>query len=118
MDRILMEGMVFFGRHGVFAAERELGARFTVDVDLEADLSAAAASDRLEDTVDYTVAHRLVGEVVGGEPCNLVETVAGRIADRLLALDRVSRVTVRVRKRPALGGAELRSLGVEVTRPR
>src|SRR6266699_2880415 len=100
MDRILMEGMVFFGRHGVHPAERELGARFTVDVDLETDLAAAGASDRLEDTVDYTAAHRLVGEVVGGEPCNLIEAVAERIAARLLTLDRVRRVTVRVRKRP------------------
>jgi dihydroneopterin aldolase len=118
MDRILLEGMVFFGRHGVHAAERELGARFTVDADLEVDLRPAAASDRLEDTVDYTAAHRLVGEVVGGEPCDLIETVAERVAARLLTLERVSAVTVRVRKRPALGGAELASLGVEVNRTR
>jgi len=117
MDRILMEGMVFFGRHGVFPVERELGARFTVDVDLETDLSTAGASDRLEDTVDYTLAHRLVGEVVEGEPCRLIETVAERIAGRLLALDRVERVTVRVRKLPAVR-AQLRSFGVEVTRAR
>jgi dihydroneopterin aldolase len=117
MDRILMEGMVFFGRHGVLPAERELGARFTVDVDLETDLAAAGASDRLEDTVDYRLAHRLVGEVVGGEPCHLIEAVAERIAARLLTLDRVQRVTVRVRKRPT-PQAELRSFGVEVTRGR
>ena len=118
MDRILIEGMVFFGRHGVFEAERQLGGRFTVDAELEADLSAAGASDRLEDTVDYTVAHRLVGEVVRGEPCRLIETVAERIARRLLSLDRVSRVTVRVRKRPALPDGDLGSVGVEVTRSR
>src|SRR5438094_584289 len=52
MDRILMEGMAFFGRHGVFPAERELGARFTVDVELMGDLREAAASDRLDDTVN------------------------------------------------------------------
>jgi dihydroneopterin aldolase len=62
-----MEGMVFFGRHGVFPAERELGARFTVDVELEADLAQAARSDRLEDTIDYARAYRMVGEVVGVE---------------------------------------------------
>jgi dihydroneopterin aldolase len=117
LDRILMEGMTFFGRHGVFPAERELGARFTVDVELEADLAEASASDRLEDTIDYANAYALVGEVVKGEPCHLLETVAGRIAARLLALDRVERVTVRVRKRPPLDG-EFRSFGVEVTRCR
>jgi dihydroneopterin aldolase len=117
VDRILMEGMTFFGRHGVFPAERELGARFTVDVELEADLAQASLSDRLEDTIDYANAYALVGEVVKGEPCHLLETVAGRIASRLLALDRVERVTVRVRKRPPLDG-EFRSFGVEVTRCR
>jgi dihydroneopterin aldolase len=117
VDRILMEGMVFFGRHGVFPAERELGARFTVDVELEADLAQAARSDRLEDTIDYARAYRMVGEVVGGQPCHLLESVADRIAWRLLELDRVRQATVRVRKRPPLDG-EFRSFGVEVTRCR
>lgn len=116
MDRIVMEGMVFFGRHGVYPAERELGARFTVDVELECDLAAAAASDRLEDTVDYAHAYQLVREVVEGEPSQLLESVAGRIADRLLELDRVAATTVRVRKRPPLPG-EFHAFWVEVTRP-
>jgi dihydroneopterin aldolase len=117
MDRILLEGMAFVGHHGVLEAERELGVRLVVDVELETDLRAAGASDRLEDTIDYTLAHRLVGEVVRGEPCHLLETVAERIAARLLTLAGVGRVTVRVRKRPPLE-AELRSLGVEVSRSR
>src|SRR3989442_1303970 len=117
MDRILMEGMAFFGRHGVFAAERELGARFTVDVEMEADLSAARRSDRLEDTVDYVHAYRAVQRVIEGEPCHLLETVADRIAGSLLELEHVERVTVRVRKRPPLEG-EFRAFGVEVTRGR
>lgn len=111
-----MEGMAFFGRHGVFPAERELGARFTVDVELSGDLAQASRSDRLEDTIDYTRAYDLVKEVVEGEPCHLLEAVAGRIADRLLQLPRVERATVRVHKRPPLEG-EFRSFGVEVTRP-
>ncbi len=112
-----MEGMAFFGRHGVFPAERELGGHFTVDVELDVDLSHAAASDRLQDTVDYANAYALVREVVEGEPCHLLETVAGRIAERLLGLERVRRARVRVRKRPPLPG-EFRAFGVEVTRER
>jgi dihydroneopterin aldolase len=115
MDRIVMEGMVFFGRHGALAAERELGARFTVDVELQCDLAAAAESDRLQDTVDYSEAYEDVREVVEGEPCQLLEAVAGRIADRLLDYDRVAAATVRVWKRPPLPG-EFRAFGVEVTR--
>jgi dihydroneopterin aldolase len=117
MDRILMEGMAFIGRHGVFPAERELGARFVVDVAMEADLSQAGTSDRLEDTVNYAHAYRLVREVVQGEPCHLIETVAERIAARLLCLERVDRVTVRVHKRPPLEG-EFESFAVEVSRGR
>ncbi len=112
-----MEGMTFFGRHGVFPAERELGARFTVDVELEADLGRAGASDRLDDTVNYAHAYELVREVVEGDPCHLLEAVAQRIADRLLGLPRVERATVRVHKRPPLEG-EFRSFGVELVRSR
>src|SRR5919198_5554751 len=104
MDRILMEGMAFFGRHGVFPAERELGARFTVDVELMGDLRAAAASDRLDATINYAQAYELVKEVVEGDPCHLLEAVAQRIAERLLELPRVEQGTVRVRERAPLEG--------------
>jgi dihydroneopterin aldolase len=117
MDRILMEGMAFFGRHGVFPAERELGARFTVDVELFGELSEAARSDRLDSTIDYARAYALVKEVVEGDSCHLLEAVAERIAGRLLALPRVERAVVRVRKKPPLEG-EFHSFGVELTRSR
>lgn len=111
-----MEGMAFYGRHGVFPAERELGGRFTVDVELEGDLRAAAAADRLDGTIDYTRAYEAVRAVVEGEPCHLLEAVAARIAERLLELPKVERARVRVHKRPPLPG-EFRSFGVEVVRP-
>ncbi len=116
MDRLLLEGMAFVGHHGVFPAERELGARFVVDAELERDLSTAGRSDQLDDTLDYREPYNAVRAVVEGEPCQLIETLAERIADRLLACDGVQRVTVRVRKRPPLPG-EFVSVGVEVTRP-
>lgn len=117
MDRLLLEGMVFFGRHGRLPAERELGQRFAVDVELEADLGLAGRSDRLEDTVDYVRAYETVREVVEGEPCQLLEAVAERVAGRLLSLKGVQRARVRVRKRPPVPG-EFTSFGVEVTRSR
>jgi dihydroneopterin aldolase len=116
MDRLLLEGMAFFGRHGALPAERELGGRFGVDVALEADLGQAGLSDRLEDTVDYVRAYEIVREIVEGEPCSLLEAVAERVAGRLLELQRVERVTVRVSKRPPLEG-QFEAFRVEVTRP-
>ena len=71
----------------------------------------------MEDTVDYSKVYEVVRGVVEGEPCRLLEAVAERIAGRLTAMDRVERVTVRVRKRPPLEG-EFRAFGVEVSRPR
>lgn len=83
-DRILLEGMVFYGRHGTLAAERDLGQPFVVDIELRLDLQSAGLSDDLTQTVDYSEAHRRVQEVVEGPPVNLTETVAERIAGALL----------------------------------
>ncbi len=117
MDRILLEGMAFSGRHGVLPQERELWTRFAVDVALETDLGRVGVSDRLEDTVDYTRAHEVVREVVEGDPCRLLETLAERIAGRLLELDGVAAARVRVAKKPPVPG-EFRAFAVEIERRR
>lgn len=98
MDTITITGLEVFGHHGVLPHERELGQRFVVDLVLECDLRAAAASDALDDTIDYGVLAGDVAEVAVGEPAALIETVAGRIADRCLADPRVDAVTVTVHK--------------------
>ena len=117
MDRILIEGLSFFGHHGVYPGEREAGTHFTVDVALELDVGMAGRTDRLEDTLDYRVAYELVREVLEGDQRQLVEALAQRTAERLLTLERVRRATVTVRKRPPLRGAT-GTVGVEVTRSR
>jgi dihydroneopterin aldolase len=105
--------MVFFGRHGHLPAERELGQRFSVDVELEADLTAARRSDRLEDTLNYVEAYDVARRVVEGEPSDLLERVAQRILEGVLELPLVRRATVRVHKRPPLPG-QIRDVAVEV----
>jgi dihydroneopterin aldolase len=98
---ILLAGLRFSGRHGARAEERAQAQEFKVDVEVEADLHRAGRTDRLEDTVDYTRVHAIAREVVEGESVNLIETLAGRIADRVLDLPRVGGVSVRVTKWPA-----------------
>jgi dihydroneopterin aldolase len=116
MDRMLLEDMVFYGYHGDLAPERELGARFRVDVALGADLSAAGRSDHLDDTLDYVRAYQAVRDVVeGGERHRLLESLAEAVAQAVLALPRVVEAQVRVRKQPPLGAAAW-TFGVEVTR--
>ena len=119
-DRILLEGMVFHGYHGILPAERELGQPFVVDVELRLDLRPAGLSDDLTRTVDYGEVHRLAKQVVEGEPAGLTETVAERIANATLEEHPVvEAVRVKVRKpNVRLGDTVLDGSAVEILRRR
>ena len=119
-DRILLEGMVFHGRHGTLAAERELGQPFVVDVELRLDLRPAGNSDDLAQTVDYGQVHRRAREIAEGEPVNLTETLAERIAAAVLEdHPSVNAVRVRVAKpHVRLDGTVLAGSAVEILRRR
>ena len=98
-DRIILEGMQFYGYHGVNPEERVLGQRYVVDLTADLDLTPAGLSDRLEDTVSYSHIYRAVRAVMEGEPRNLLESAAQAIADRVLAEFPVESVSVTVKKR-------------------
>lgn len=116
-DRIMLRGIRAFARHGVLPHERELGQSFTVDVVLELDLAAAARSDELADTVDYGAVAAAVHEVVTGTRRDLVEAVAGEVADAVLALDgRLTGVEVSVHKPAAPVTVDLEDVVVTVRR--
>ena len=116
MDRITITALEVFGYHGVLPHERELGQRFVVDVVLEADLSRAARSDQLEDTVDYGAVAAAVASVVAGPPARLLETVAGRVAERCLEDPRVVAVEVTVHKPSAPIPVVAREVAVTIRR--
>ena len=97
-DRIQLTGLRVRGHHGVFDFERRDGQDFVVDVALEVDVSVAAGSDGLADTVDYGVLDQGLARVVEGEPVNLLETLAERLAAVCLADGRVAAATVTVHK--------------------
>ena len=119
-DRILLEGMVFHGRHGTLPAERELGQPFVVDLELRLNLRPAGLSDDLEQTVDYGEVHRRAKEIVEGPPVNLTETVAERIAAAVLEEHPpVEAVRVKVAKpHVGLGDTVLAGSAVEISRRR
>jgi dihydroneopterin aldolase len=95
---LTLAGLRAVGHHGVYGFERERGQEFAVDVVLELDLTAAARSDDVADTVHYgELADRLVA-VVTGEPVNLIETLADRLVEVCLADHRVTAATVTVHK--------------------
>ena len=96
---IRLHNAVFYGYHGNHHEERHLGGRFHIDVELETDFSAAAERDHLDATVNYTAVYNLIQDIVTNETFKLIETVAKRIADRLLdSFEQVNGVLVRVRK--------------------
>jgi len=97
-DRLSLRGIRVRGHHGVLPAERERGQDFVVDVELSLDTRAAAAADDLVRTVDYGELAAAVGTVVGGEPVDLIETLAARIAQTCLAEAMVEEVEVSVHK--------------------
>src|SRR5215217_3423603 len=109
-DRILLEGMVFHGRHGTLPAEREMGQN----------LRPAGLSDELEKTVDYGEVYRQAKEIVGGTPVNLTETVAERIAAAILEEHPlVEAVRVKVAKpHVRLGDTVLAASAIEIVRHR
>ena len=113
--RLILSGLTGFGYHGNNPAERKLGQTFTVDLEVSLDTQRAAASDRIDDTVSYPILEKLARKILEGEPANLLETVAERIAAAILKQPRVVEVTVRVSKRPPL--PNLNSFAVEITRP-
>jgi 7,8-dihydroneopterin aldolase/epimerase/oxygenase len=115
-DRIEIRGLRAFGRHGVFPEEQRDGQIFVVDVVLELDLSAPAASDALGDTVDYgTLAQRLA-QAVGATRFDLIEALAGHLATVALEDPAVEAATVRVAKPEAPVTVELAEVAVVVRR--
>lgn len=119
LDRIILEGMIFYAYHGANPEERALGQRFIVDLVVELDLSLPGRTDTLSDTVNYTELYRTVKSVAEEETHNLLESVAEEISQRVLSRFPVRSVRARVEKSsPPIKGAVLRGVAVEVYRRR
>jgi dihydroneopterin aldolase len=120
-DRLTLRGMRFSARHGVLPHEKVEAQPFEVDVVLHADLSRAAETDALADTVDYSALHELVGAIVTGPSFDLIEGLAGAIARAVLAATDpalVDAVEVRVRKPQAPIEGELDTVEAALFRRR
>ena len=116
-DLITLTGLRVRGFHGVLAHERADGQDFIVDAALTVDTRAAAASDDLTATVDYGTLAGALAEVVAGEPVDLIETLAARLAAVCLADPRVSSARVTVHKPGAPIPLSFSDVSVTVERP-
>lgn len=117
-DRITLTGLRVRGHHGVFAHERRDGQDFVVDAVLDVDMTAAAKSDDLADTVDYGTLAQDLAAIVGGEPVNLLETLADRLAAACLADPRVRAAEVTVHKPQAPIPLQFGDVAVTIRRSR
>jgi dihydroneopterin aldolase len=117
-DSIDLKGIEVYARHGVFEFEQERAQVFLVDVTAHLDLSRPGATDDLADTLDYGLLAAEIREVVGGESHKLIERVAHRVAEAVLAHDVVDRVVVTIHKPDAPVDVVLRDVSVTVDRTR
>lgn len=116
-DEILVEGIQIPAALGVSAAERRMRRPVLVDLSAERDLARAGASDRIGDTIDYQQLFDVVETVAGEQEHRLVEALAERIAQAVLARFDIDAVTVTVRKPKPVAGV-LDHAGVRIRRER
>jgi len=110
--------MTFYSHHGITPAERQLGQKLVVDVALHLDLSAVGTTDDLRRVVNYQRVYEAVREVATKEEVNLLETIAHRIAERILKDFPVEEVVVGVAKpQPPVDGL-VDSVRIEIRRRR
>ena len=97
-DRITLTGLRVRGYHGVFEHERRDGQDFLLDATLWLDLTAAAATDDLTRTFHYGELAEMAAKIIEGPAFDLIETVAGRIAEAIMADERVRATEVTIHK--------------------
>jgi dihydroneopterin aldolase len=116
--RIALEGLEFHAFHGVYPHERESGNYFEVDVVVEADFLNAAASDDIDQTVNYESVYSVVKEEME-KPSKLLETVAEKIiADLFAKFKAITQVELKISKlNPPIGG-KCKKASVSISRNR
>lgn len=117
-DHITVTGIAATGYHGVYDDERRDGQLFIADVTLGLDLHPAAVSDSVADTVHYGEFAAEVHAILAGEPVDLLEKLAERIADAALAHEIVDDVTVTIHKPHAPIEVPFTDVTVQITRRR
>ncbi len=115
MDRIFIDEIVCYAYHGVLPEEVMLGQEFRISIELGIDLSDHE-NDLIDRVADYREAVAIVEQIMHGKSCRLIETLACRIADKLLSLPQVMETAVEVRKsNPPIPGVQ-GGIGILVNR--
>ena len=119
MDKIFLKNMEFFAYHGVLNDERINGQYFEIDLEMVLDLTKAAETDDLQDTVDYGQIYLVVKEATTKNRYNLVETLASKIIEEIFTKNsKIQEVTVSIRKPQAPIDGKLTGPEVQIQRSR
>jgi dihydroneopterin aldolase len=119
MDRIIMENLYFYGFHGVLEAEKELGQKFIVSIEIFLDLKEAGLNDDVKKSIDYYSVYLDVKDIVENRRFNLIEAVAEKIADFIIEKYPLTlEVKVKVLKPEAPVRGIFDNFGVEIWRKR
>ena len=116
-DQIRILGIKAFGYHGVLPHEKVEGQEFIVDLAVDLDLRAASLSDDLNETINYADLAQIVHNNIVGQPVQLIERLAGRIADEIVAsYKEITAVHVTVHKPHAPVNVSFEDISVTITR--
>jgi dihydroneopterin aldolase len=118
LARITLSDIALVGHHGHHEAERELGQRFEVDVDLYLDIETSGKSDKLTDAVNYERVYQLVERVVRDDRFNLLEALATDLVESVYNEFDIEGVVIRVRKPSVPFCPNLGHVEIEVERGR
>lgn len=98
MDKIRLKNIIFYAHHGFYKAEREMGQKFEIDIEVGCDLSHSAESDDLDKTIDYVKIYSIAQETFSNYKFKLLETVAEKMATEILKQKGVYDIVISVRK--------------------
>ena len=118
MDKVILKGIQFHGYHGVAEAERQLGHKYEIDLELMTDLSVAGKMDDLTRTIDYAQVVQLVIEIGTQQSFQLFEALAEAIAAAILDQFKIEEVRITVKKLSPPIEPRLTYAGVEIHRKR
>ena len=111
---IQLQEMRFYAYHGVMEQEQSVGGEYLVSLDVDADLSQPVMTDAVADTVNYAALYDVVAREME-QPSQLLEHVAGRIAQRVLDdFPQVESLSIRITKCNPPMGADCKGASVEI----